>query len=190
MTNNSVRSLKPLLFAAVVTLVVVGAFSIYAATEAASASKTVTANTSVEGASPLVGKPVPEFSLPSLSGTGTVSPAQYRGKPLVINFFASWCVDCQKETPSMVRAAKSLAPAVAFIGVDENDVHSHAVSFVQKDGVTYPVAYDPKTILAPRYLLLGLPTTVFVNARGIVEKVVTAPLSYKEIRSLALKVAA
>jgi hypothetical protein len=52
------------------------------------------------------------------------------------------------------------------------------------------VAYDPKTILAPRYLLLGLPTTVFVNARGIVEKVVTAPLSYKEIRSLALKVAA
>ncbi|MCW2929254.1 MAG: Redoxin domain protein [Actinomycetia bacterium] len=113
----------------------------------------------------------PAFTLPALSaastagGTGTVSPAQYAGKPLIVNFFASWCAPCQQETPLIASFYKASAGHVIILGVDSNDTTAKAVAFVRAKGVSYPVGVDPQFITASAYNVNALPQTFFLDSR-------------------------
>lgn len=111
----------------------------------------------------------PAFSLPALSGTGSagqdVSLSQYQGKPLVVNFFASWCGPCQQETPLLASFYKASHGSVTLVGVDGNDPTASAVSFARAKGVTYPVGVDPHLIVASAYNVGGFPQTFFLNSR-------------------------
>jgi cytochrome c biogenesis protein CcmG, thiol:disulfide interchange protein DsbE len=113
----------------------------------------------------------PAFSLPALSaasttaGPGTVSLAQYAGKPLIVNFFASWCAPCQRETPLIAGFYKANAGHVALLGVDSNDTTAKATAFVQAKGVSYPVGVDPQFITASAYNVDALPQTFFLDSR-------------------------
>ena len=107
----------------------------------------------------------PAFSLPVLGRSGQdISLAEYAGKPLIVNFFASWCTPCQQETPLLARFYRSEHGRIALVGLDENDVASHAESFTRAKGVSYPVAFDPETIAASAYSVAALPQTFFLNA--------------------------
>lgn len=106
------------------------------------------------------------FSLPELGHAGTqVSLSNYQGKPVVLNFFASWCAPCKTETPLLAKFYRTEAGKVALVGLDENDVTSNAMAFARADGVTYPVGWDPHTIAASGYGIDGLPQTFFLNAK-------------------------
>jgi thiol-disulfide isomerase/thioredoxin len=115
--------------------------------------------------------PVPEtaaaaFSLPELGHAGKqVSLNDYQGKPVIVNFFASWCAPCKTETPLLAKFYRTEKGKVALVGLDENDVTSNAMAFARADGVTYPVGWDPHTIAASGYGIDGLPQTFFLNAR-------------------------
>ena len=89
---------------------------------------------------------------------------------MVLNFFASWCIPCQTETPLIARAAADAGKAgskVQFIGVDVNDENSSAKGFVEKSGITYPVAVDKNfAVTSGRYGLDGLPQTLYIGASG------------------------
>lgn len=111
------------------------------------------------------GGPAAAFSLPALSGSGQVSLRGYQGKPLIVNFFASWCEPCQKETPLLARFYRTEHGKVAIVGLDENDVRTHAVSFTRSNGVGYPVGFDPAAVAASAYGVSGLPQTFFLDAR-------------------------
>ena len=107
------------------------------------------------------------FSLPLLgSASGQkVSLAEYSGKPVIVNFWASWCEPCQKETPLLAAWYRQEKGKVPLIGLDENDTSAAALKFARAKGVTYPVGFDPQTISASAYNVIALPQTFFLNAQ-------------------------
>jgi cytochrome c biogenesis protein CcmG, thiol:disulfide interchange protein DsbE len=105
------------------------------------------------------------FSLPALDQSGPqVSLRSYQGKPLIVNFFASWCEPCQKETPLLAAFYRTEHGKVAIVGLDENDVRTSAMSFTQRRGVGYPVGFDPTAVAATAYGVNALPQTFFLDA--------------------------
>jgi cytochrome c biogenesis protein CcmG, thiol:disulfide interchange protein DsbE len=117
--------------------------------------------------------PAPSFSFAVLGHSAQrISLAGYAGRPLIVNFFASWCGPCQRETPLLARFYRTEHGQVALVGLDENDILSHALSFTRAKGVTYPVGWDPEFTAASAYGVGGLPQTFFLDARHrIVDRV-------------------
>jgi cytochrome c biogenesis protein CcmG, thiol:disulfide interchange protein DsbE len=106
------------------------------------------------------------FSLPALGHSGQqVALSGYRDQPLIVNFFASWCEPCQQETPLLAAFYRSEKGKVALVGLDENDVVGNATTFTRKQGVSYPVGWDPAGTAATSYGVNALPQTFFLNAR-------------------------
>jgi cytochrome c biogenesis protein CcmG/thiol:disulfide interchange protein DsbE len=105
------------------------------------------------------------FTLPALGQTGQqVSLSQYQGKPVIVNFWASWCAPCQQETPLLASWYKQQHGHVVLLGLDENDIAADAIKFANAKGVSYPVGFDPNVTVAPAYHVDGLPQTFFLNA--------------------------
>lgn len=129
------------------------------------------------------------FSLPALGQPGsTVSLASYAGQPVIVNFFASWCEPCQRETPLLARYYESHAGHVNIVGIDANDQQAAALRFVAKVGVRYPVGWDPfPAATTTSYGVYGLPQTFFLNAQHkIVAHVLGAVTASVLARDVAL----
>jgi thiol-disulfide isomerase/thioredoxin len=106
------------------------------------------------------------FSLPVLGHSGQrVSLDGYAGQPLIVNFFASWCEPCKKETPLLAKFYRAEKGKVALVGLDENDVLGNATSFTRANGVSYPVGFDAQLSAASAYGVSALPQTFFLDAR-------------------------
>jgi cytochrome c biogenesis protein CcmG/thiol:disulfide interchange protein DsbE len=130
------------------------------------------------------------FSLSQLGQPGnTVSLAGLAGQPVIVNFFASWCEPCQKETPLLARFYTAHHGHVAVIGVDANDQKGAAQKFVHKMGVGYPVGVDPfPANTATSYGVLALPQTFFLNARHQIVRHVVGGLTARELSDWATRI--
>lgn len=114
-----------------------------------------------------VGSEAPPFTLPRLGGGPPVSLSGARGMPVVVNFFASWCEDCQNELTAFAALETRTAGRVSIMGVDSNDGDgSSAATLLAKVHATYPVGLDPDAKVATSYLLTALPVTYFLDAEG------------------------
>jgi cytochrome c biogenesis protein CcmG, thiol:disulfide interchange protein DsbE len=114
--------------------------------------------------------PAAAFSLPALSQSGVstaerVSLASYSGKPLIVNFFASWCSPCKQETPLLAKFYRGERGKVALVGLDVNDTVANALKFTGANGVSYPIGWDPSVVAANAYGVTALPQTFFLDAR-------------------------
>ena len=128
------------------------------------------------------GTTAPAFSLPPLEGSDAVSLASFRGTPVIVNFFASWCPDCRAELDAMATVARSNSGHVAVIGVDSNESSDAAArQLLTTAHATYPVGLDNSAKVATRYLINALPVSYFVNAEG---HVVGAALGPQSVTSL------
>jgi thiol-disulfide isomerase/thioredoxin len=137
------------------------------------------ADSATSYASPLRGKPAPTFILEDLSGK-KVSLANYKGRPLVINFWATWCVPCRIETPWLIELRNQYAAQgleVLGISMDESEggapsglreEKQEVARFVQKTRIPYPVLIDGDSISRPYGGVDELPTSFFVNRHGTV----------------------
>ena len=127
--------------------------------------------------------PAKNFSLGALGHPAhRITLGSLAGQPVIVNFFASWCTPCQKETPMLARFAKHTN--VAVIGIDVNDPTSSALAFVHKTGVTYPVATESamgSTVV--NYNLPGLPATFFLDSRHRIVKRVYGAVTPAELTS-------
>ncbi len=135
-----------------------------------------------------VGSTAPTFTIPSLFGGRPVELAALgsnRGRPVVLNFFASWCIPCQQETPLLAktaRAEKAGGGRVQFVGVDVADPKPNAIAFVHQAGITYPIGVDSDTQVAETlYGLNGEPQTFFVDSSGKVVGHVIGPVTASEL---------
>jgi cytochrome c biogenesis protein CcmG, thiol:disulfide interchange protein DsbE len=122
---------------------------------------------------------------PELAGTPLVPPPvrlrALRGKPVVINFWASWCVPCRKEAPELTRFDREMRTRARLVGVNFQDAKADALAFVREFGWRFPNVRDPRGTLAGRYGLLGLPTTFIVDARGRVARELTGAQTFAKL---------
>ena len=118
------------------------------------------------GGAPASHPAAPGFTLTALGAPGQhISLSQYQGKPLIVNFWASWCDPCQRETPLLAGWYKQQHGRVVIVGLDENDNTANALKFARAKGVTYPVGVDPALAAANAYGVVALPQTFFLDAR-------------------------
>jgi cytochrome c biogenesis protein CcmG/thiol:disulfide interchange protein DsbE len=116
---------------------------------------------------PRVGQRAPAFSLQRLNGGGPLSLASLRGKAVVLNFFASWCVPCKREAPVLEHVWRDYrSQGVVVLGIDTNDASNDARKFISAHGVTYPTVGGARYGLMAKYGLPGLPVTYVLNRQG------------------------
>jgi cytochrome c biogenesis protein CcmG/thiol:disulfide interchange protein DsbE len=109
----------------------------------------------------------PAFDLPALGDAGRVKLADYRGKVVVLNFWASWCAPCEDEAPLLASlAAEQQKDGVAFVGIDANDVVGDARSFTKRFGLTYAQAHDADGSEKDRFGVTGFPETFVLDPTG------------------------
>ena len=108
----------------------------------------------------------PDFTLPRLGGGGDLSLASFRGKAVLVNFWASWCGPCRDEAPLLERASRQYPGRLVVLGVDYQDFSGDAKKFVSRYHITYPVVRDGSGKLLAPYGVTGAPETFFVNAAG------------------------
>jgi cytochrome c biogenesis protein CcmG, thiol:disulfide interchange protein DsbE len=144
---------------------------------------------------PRVGAKAPGFTLRRLDGSGTVSLAAYRGKAVVLNFWASWCNPCKSEAKVLQRDWTQYRNRVVFLGVDYHDLSSDGRHFVDVHGLTFPMLDDGSgNVTHGKYGISQVPETYVVSRTGrIVAHLagpITAPAFAAEFRSALAKAAA
>jgi peroxiredoxin len=116
--------------------------------------------------------PAPQFTLPTFGGN-TVKLSDYKGKPLLINFWASWCAPCMAETPDLVDTYNTLRATgsdVEFIGIGLNDELDNLRMFAENNKVPYILAFDKSSQVGDAYGVFAMPITVIVDRNGTVVK--------------------
>jgi len=109
---------------------------------------------------------VPAVTLPALDGQ-PVSVAALRGQPVILNFWASWCVPCRDETPLLQAVWEEFrSQGLLVIGVDTQDMEAPARAFLREFHVTYPTLRDPDGSVARRFGTTGVPETFFIGRDG------------------------
>ncbi len=128
------------------------------------------------------GEKAPDFTLERLDDPDeTVSLAALAGRPVVLNFWASWCVPCRKELPAFSAVAQRLGSRVAFLGVDHLDGRRGALDLQKEMDLPYPSGYDPDGGVHSAYGFVGMPATVFISPDGRILKRHTGQLSQAEL---------
>src|SRR6266496_3569276 len=134
--------------------------------------------------SPLVGKQAPDFNLPTLDDT-EVNLSQFHGQPVLINFLATWCLPCREEMPELVRsyeAHKSEGLMILGLNLTYSDTLPDVQAFVNEFHMTFPVLLDKDGQVAEKsYPLPGVPTSIFINRDGTIERVQIGLMSGRQI---------
>jgi len=137
--------------------------------------------------SPLVGRPAPSFALREVGSARPINLEQFRGKPTVINFWATWCAPCYEEHPILVASARSMQPQVQFLGVVFQDSEEKIQAFLRDRGTAYPTVVDNAGKTAIAYGVGGVPETFFLDANGTIVAKYSGPLTTELLQSNLMK---
>ena len=129
-----------------------------------------------------VGRPAPTSDYTTFDGE-EASVADYAGTPMVVNFFASWCVPCVLVMPAFEQVHQDLGDQVAFVGVNVQDSETEGQAIVDDTGITYDVGRDPDGSLLASFGGVAMPTTVLVDADGTIVRVLSGATSAEELRA-------
>jgi len=130
----------------------------------------------------------PNFTLALLDGK-SFQFSDYKGKPVLINFFASWCLPCREEMPVLEKIVREYQPkGVVFLGIAVDDTEEKMKEFIKRYGVTFPVGLDKTAETQKAFGLYGIPTTYFIDKKGVINYfhsgVVTEELLQHELDKL------
>ncbi len=132
----------------------------------------------------VVASQAPDFTLAGLDGT-EVSLSQFRGQPVLINFWASWCVPCREEMPELIRAYEA-HKAEGFMVLGVNLTYSDSLpdiqAFINEFNITFPVLLDTDGTVAQRlYQTPGIPTSIFINRDGTIARIQVGVMNASQI---------
>ena len=124
------------------------------------------ATTALRPAPPSTGKPVPGFTLQLLSGS-SLSLSELKGKPVVINFWATWCPPCREEMPLLNTYAAKLQGKAVFIAINDDEDGSVVSPYVRQVGLNFPILLDPGGKINALFYVQSYPNTFFLDSDGI-----------------------
>jgi cytochrome c biogenesis protein CcmG/thiol:disulfide interchange protein DsbE len=134
--------------------------------------------------------PAPDFTLtlfdgyPGNAGKNPVTLSDLKGKPVVVNFWASWCVPCAQEAADLQATYEKYKDKVVFLGVDWTDIEGDARNYLQRFGITYANGPDLGTKIGPRYHITGVPETYVIDQNGNVQFTKISPLTVAELSAV------
>lgn len=118
---------------------------------------------------PRVGKLAPDFQLPNLEGQ-SISLSNFRGKPVFVNFWATWCPSCVSEMPYIQEIYEEWShKGLVVLAINIGESSSQVEKFMQSHNLSFPVLLDIKRDVARRYNIRGIPTTFFIDKDGIIQ---------------------
>ena len=126
--------------------------------------------------SPLVGRPAPPFTLVPAGGGEPVSLDGLKGRPVVLNFWATWCVPCYQEHAVLVSTARAWGAGAQFLGVVYEDEEPRVLEWLRRQGSGYPSLLDPEGKIAIAYGVYGVPETYFISPQGTIVAKHVGPL--------------
>jgi len=133
--------------------------------------------------SPLVGRPAPAFTLVPIDGGAPFTLDGLRGRPVVLNFWATWCIPCLEEHGALLQAASRLGSEVQFLGVVYEDDKTAVQSFLLERGKAYPSVMDDGGRAAIAYGVYGVPETYFIDTAGTIVAKQVGPLDAQTIEA-------
>lgn len=128
--------------------------------------------------------PAPAVSVPALDGGERITLASHLGRPVVLNFWASWCEPCTREMPALVAFAKQ-TPGVDVVGLAVNDVPADSRRFAREVGIPFDLGIDRDGAVAREFSVTGLPVTVIVDAEGRVADTFFGEITREQLDSYA-----
>lgn len=138
---------------------------------------------------PIVGHLAPDVTVTTYDGQQSfvlseiVDREGSSGKPVVLNFWATWCAPCRIEMPHFERASLNLHDEVVILGVNQGETADSIAKFNQTMGVTYPLLLDEGWVTSHRYGVANLPTTIFIDAQGVVQEVFIGTMNQAVLES-------
>lgn len=154
-------------------------FSIWVAEQQAQADIEVLYRPPAE--QPLLNGHAPNFTLKDLQGQ-PVSLAEYRGRPVVLNFWATWCLPCRIEMPLLQAAYRQYhVEGLTVIGINFEEGERLVAPYVAELGLTFDVLYDPNAAVGKAYQVNGLPTTFFIDRQGIIRDIQVGQVDEKKL---------
>jgi peroxiredoxin len=132
----------------------------------------------------LAGQIAPDFELP-LAGGGRVRLSDLRGRPVVVTFWATWCPVCQKEMPALQASYQRYqAQGLAVLGVNVREGEAEVTAYASSVGLAFPLLLDADGQTADLYQVNGIPTTLFIDAQGVVRERRVGPVSEADFDAL------
>lgn len=137
----------------------------------------------------VVGNPAPDFQLPDLDGQ-TISPNDLKGKPILLNFWASWCGPCRSEMPYLQEIYEERSgEGFMLLAINTGESSPQVQEFLQAYNLSLPVLLDTQNSVAEQYGIQYLPTTFFIDGEGIIqEKIVGAFANKTQIETELSKI--
>lgn len=123
-----------------------------------------------------VGTPAPEFELESLAG-GKARLADYRGKAVLLNFWATWCAPCKKEMPLFEVRSQRYKDQLVVIGVNLGEGREEVQAFAKEMEINFPVLLEPSGKASAAYNVSGYPSTFFIDQEGILQSIYIGEIS-------------
>jgi cytochrome c biogenesis protein CcmG, thiol:disulfide interchange protein DsbE len=128
-------------------------------------------------------EPAPALTLPRLGAGGSGSLSEYRGKVVILNYWASWCEPCREESPLLQRWHRRIVPrGGTVLGVDALDVTSDAQAFIRAYGLTYPMLRDRDGGTHSKFGVVGYPETIVLDRRGRIAALRRGPVDEEFLR--------
>lgn len=136
----------------------------------------------LEQEAPRLGYLAPDFRLPDLAGKPTAL-SDYRGKPLLLNFWATWCPPCRAEMPDLERFYQLHGDQIGLLGVNWGEPQATVLVFLKKLKISYPNLLDEGGTAFVKYQLTGIPTSFFIDAQGLIRGISVGPMSTERIEA-------
>jgi thiol-disulfide isomerase/thioredoxin len=125
----------------------------------------------------VVGTALPDAIVPNING-GEIRLEALRGHPVLLNLWATWCGPCRREMPSLERLSKEQSGRLWVVAIDQREDVAVVRDYIKRFGVTFPVGIDEAQRLGTDLHLIGLPSSFFIDRRGVIQDAVDGEMTY------------